>query len=90
MDKDEFLALPKQKEQPRDRIIREIERLKQKLMGFKGKNFCGKHTYSKKAAKKAIRRSRGTDIELLNYYYCEKCDGWHVSSKDQKEYWRNK
>lgn len=90
MDLDEFLDLPKNKVQPNERIKKKIDKLKKKILGIKDSGFCDKKTYSKQVAKGKVKRSKQFKIKLQNYYYCDKCNGWHVTSKDDKEYWRNK
>jgi hypothetical protein len=90
MNLDEFLKLPKKKVQPNDRIRKTITKLKEKVAGKKTPLFCTKKTYTKKIAKGKVKRSVDKPIKLTNYYYCDKCKGWHVTSKDDKEYWREK
>jgi len=91
MELDDFLNLPRKKKQPNDRILGKIRKMKNDLLGRVTEGYCDKKTYnSKRVAKKKVRRSKGTRIELTNYYFCDKCQGWHVTTTDSKEYWREK
>lgn len=79
----------------RDNILKEIRRLKKELTGRdeKPKEPCNKRTYTtKEGAKKHVLASKHwpSKKKLKDYYYCDKCKGWHTTSKDQKQYWRKK
>lgn len=45
-----------------------------------GFNYCGKFIYDEQGAKKKVKHSNGV---LKGSYYCDQCDGWHVTKQTQ-------
>ena len=52
----------------------------------KGKNKYDSRKEAKQAMNRRNRQIQRGGIYIMNVYYCDECDGWHLTSMTSKKY----